>query len=90
MATDSSSSKGIVLDITLSISRGVRNAAFYDLCEKADIEVMQEMYLDSLLKLSDAIGKVSFTTLYNSHQYTDNYLLSYETMRTKRSKRCQS
>ena len=89
MATDSSSSKGIVLDISLSISYGVRNAAFYDLYENADIEVTQELYLDSLLKLSDNISKVSFTTLYSSHHYTDSYFRSYETMQTKRSKRCQ-
>lgn len=81
---------GIVLEIFLSISGGVRNATFYDLSETADIEVTQEEYLGSLLNLSEDIGKVSPTTLYSSHSYTDSYLRSYETMRTKRSKRCQS
>jgi hypothetical protein len=59
MATDLSSSMGIVLEIAMSISSGVRNATFYDLSETADIEVTQDLYLDSLLKLSDNIGKVS-------------------------------
>ncbi|KAI9695572.1 MAG: hypothetical protein M1836_006412 [Candelina mexicana] len=49
---------GIVLETSLSIRCGVRNAAFYDLSEIADIEVTQEQYLDSLLKLSEDIGKL--------------------------------
>ena len=56
----------------------------------ADIEVTQEQYLDSLLKLSDVINKVSLITFYSSYLYTDNYFRSYEMMRMMGSKPCQS
>lgn len=39
MATDSSSSMDIVLEIILSSSSGVCNSAFYNLYETANIEV---------------------------------------------------
>ena len=80
----------IVLEITLSLVCGVCNAAFYDSSETADIKVAQEQYLASLLKLSEDISTVRLTTDFRSNQYTESYAHSYETTRTKRSKRCQS
>lgn len=90
MVKGSSSSMGIMLEISLSISCGVRNAAFYVLSKTTDIEVTKEQYLDSLWKLSDGINQVSLITLYASHQCTNRYLRSYKTIRTKRLKLCQS
>ena len=40
MVTEPSSSMGIALEISLSISCGVHDTAFYDLSETADIEVI--------------------------------------------------